>query len=173
MNTSTDKEVSDPLLFEKRLTRFVLTAGLFWNNDRIIHSFVQPDGIFYWHGSTSDGEKFCGFLETIGVLLHDGRRGYRLAIRQDAIELYADYLVEKGLQIEAVIDAIFCVGAESWLETSLKPFPAKFYDNDDGTTSFDCRQLMLDLVSLGYAEKDKDLYNWTSKMEPIVKANYY
>jgi len=159
---------------KKRVTRLVLQASLLWNNGGTgIGSFLAEDGIFFWHNSMSAGEKQFGFLESIGVLLHDGRRGYRLAIRLDAINLYADYLVTKGLEIETVIDALVNIGGESWLETTRKPFAAGFYEHDDGTTSFDCRQLMLDLVSLGYACKVGDMYAWTPKMVPILKANYH
>ena len=94
-------------------------------------------------------------------------------IREDAVDLYADYLVENGLKIESVIDALVCVGGESWLETTRNPFPASYYENRDGTTSFDCRELMIDLVSLGYAKTKDDLFVWTSKIEPMLKANYY
>lgn len=121
----------------------------------------------------SAGEKLFEFLESVGVILEDGRRGYRLAIRLDAVNLYADYLVTKGLEIETVMDALVNVGGESWLETSREPFAAAFYENNDGTTSFDCRQLMIDLVSLGYASKIGEMYIWTPKMEPALKANDY
>ncbi len=170
-----DAEHDETLLAEKkRVTQFVLTASLFWNNTGIgVYSFVNEKGIFFWHGSMSAGEKLFKFFESVGVLLSDGRQGYRLAIRLDAVNLYAEYLVSSGLEVEAVMDALVNVGGDSWLETSREPFAAKFYENDDGTTSCDCRQLMVDLVSLGYASKVGDMYIWTPKMEPILKANYY
>jgi hypothetical protein len=172
VNIPSNQDESNPLVIHKRVTRFLLQAGLFWNNGPISDGHVCQDGLFYWHNSMSAGEQFYRFMESIGVLLRDGRRGFRLAIREDAVDLYADYLIEKGLEIETVIDALVCVGGESWLETTREPFPANFYDNQDGTASFDCRQLMLDLVSLEYAELEDGLYVWTSKMESVLKAHY-
>jgi hypothetical protein len=81
--------------------------------------------------------------------------------------------VNKGLAIDAVIDALVCVGGESWLPTSREPFAAKFYNNADGTTDFDCRQLMTDLTNLGYASKEGELYRWSPAMEPFLRANYF
>ena len=172
-SSSSNHDPSGPRIIEKRITSFLLKAGLFWNNGPIGYGHIHQDGLFYWHNAMSAGEKFYSFMQSIGVLLPDGRRGFRLVIREDAVDLYADYLVENGLKIESVIDALVCVGGESWLETTRNPFPASYYENRDGTTSFDCRELMIDLVSLGYAKTKDDLFVWTSKIEPMLKANYY
>jgi hypothetical protein len=161
------------VIAKKRIAYFVLQAGLFWNNQVVgVYSYIAEDGLFYHHSSMSAGERFFRFLVSVGVLFPD-KGGHRLAIRPDAIAGYSAYLVDQRRSIDSFIEALVCVGGESWLETDRTPFRAKFYLNSDGTTSYDCRQLMADMVLLGYARKDGEYYQWTASMEPFLAANYY
>jgi hypothetical protein len=171
----------DILECERRVAYFVLRAGLFWNNGPIVQKWVDEEGIFYHHSCMSAGEDFFEFLCSVGVLINEVKR-HRLVVRPDAIAGYAGYLINRGVNIEVFIDALVCVGGEAgWLETSRKPFKANFYEGSD---AFDCRQLMIDLVKLGYAEKvdmaalghaetKEDFYKWSAKMIPILEANFF
>ena len=158
---------------QKRVLTFLLKAGLFWNNNAIVQAWVEEDGIYYHHNSISAGEEFFEFLRSIGVLVPAGRKSHRLAIRQDAVAGFADFTIERGIDIALVIEALVCLGGYAgWLPTTRGSFDAKFYENSDGTTSFDTRSLMSDLLSLEYAERASGRYRWSSAMEPALKANH-
>ncbi|PAX06294.1 hypothetical protein [Sphingomonas lenta] len=163
-------ETEDKAL-NKRVLTFILRAGLFWNNQPYVESWVGEDGIFYHHGSLSAGEHFFQFLRSIGVLFDEGRR-HRFVIRSDAISHYADFLIDSGFEIERAVDALVAVGGETWLCTSRESFQAKYYDEPEGSGPFDLRPLMRDLARLGYAHESNGQYRWSPTMEPILKAHH-
>jgi hypothetical protein len=163
----------DLAITRKRVASFVLNAVLFWNNQAAgFYGFIAENGLFYHHKPTSTRKGFFEFLVSIGVLWKYNSE-HRLAIRPDAIAGYSAYLIDQRRPIDDFIDALVCIGGASWLETARTPFRAKFYLNADGTTSYDCRQLMADMVLLGYARRDGEYYQWTASMEPFLAANYY
>lgn len=156
---------------EKRVLALTLRAGLIWNNTPFVQVWVNDEGIFCHHNSYSAGEQFFEFLCSIGVLLPE-RQAYRLAIRLDALPGYASFLIDDGLEISRVIDALVCLGGEGWLKTTREPFEPNNYESSFND-HFDTRQLMADLVLLGYAEKMGNFYRWTDRMEPHLKANLF
>jgi hypothetical protein len=175
-NGKVQRVAEDPALdikvAEKRVLALTLRAGLIWNNTPFVHVWVNEQGIFCHHNSYSAGEQFFEFLCSIGVLLPE-RGAYRLAIRLDALPGYASFLINDGLEISRVIDALVCLGGEGWLKTTREPFEPNCYGDGADDAHFDTRQLMADLAVLGYAEKIDNFYQWTDRMEPHLKANLF
>lgn len=167
-NSVSNLNCDDQTVAQKGVLAFTLRAALFWNNGPHVHSFVQQDGIFYHHNSLSAGERLFAFLEAVGVFIVSGRRGHKLAIRADALEGYANHLIDRGVRFEEVIRALVLLGGDGWLPTSQGPFEPKFYDNNDGTFCFDIRPLLQNLVKLGYARVVGNQYEWTPKMASVM-----
>lgn len=160
----------DPVAAEKRIVELTLRAGLLWNNGPLVDVWVTDKGIFCHHNSMSAGEHFFEFLLSVGVVVPE-QGVYRLAVRLDALQGYASFLVDSGLHISRTIDALVCLGGEGWLKTTRDPFEPTYYGDD--TDAFDTRQLMADLACLGYAEKVGNSYRWSGLMEPHLKAHHY
>lgn len=154
-----------------KLLAGVLRAFLFWNTNWL-SKFRAEDGLFAWHSGKSDAEEFCRRMEAIGVLVRAGRRGYRLTIRYDAIDAYSSFLVDAGLEVDDIVGAFAVLIVDGPLEllpTGTEPFAAKYYDHEDGTTSFDTRNMLNCLVELGYAIRLEEKFAWTDRMQAVLR----
>jgi hypothetical protein len=150
----------------------VIRAFLFWNTGSL-HTFREEDGLFAYHQGVGAGERFCASMEEIGILVSAARRGYRVTLRSDAIDAYASFLVDAGLDIEKIVRAFVVLmvdGVLTLFPEGKEQFEAKFYDNGDGTASFDTRQMLIALVALGYAKEDSDKYVWTARMRRTISS---
>ncbi len=111
-------------------------------------------------------------MEAMGVLVDVGRRGYRVTIRYDAIDAYSSFLIDAGLKIDDIVSAfaVFIVdGIMDLLPAGTEPFAAVYYDNKDGTASFDTRKMLNCLVELGYATRREEKFAWTDKFQAVLR----
>lgn len=163
------KRADAPKQPAKDLLAGVLRAFMFWNTAPL-NPFREEDGLFAYHSGRSWSEKFCGRMEAIGVLVDAGRRGYRVTIRHDAIDAYSSFLVDAGLDVEEIVSTFVVLlvgGVRELLPVRKEVFDPKYYDNYDGTTSFDTRVMLGSLVELGYAKQVDEKYIWTDRMHRI------
>ena len=166
----------DIVAAQVRLLSGVIKSALFWNLGYQCQIFHEEDGVFAHHGYASAGESFFEFMSEIGVFVPAGRRTCRVALRSDAIDGYAAHVVKSGYEFEKIIDAFAMLllgGVADILPHEREAFPAKFYDKGDGTTSFDTRAMLTELVELGYAGCADNLYTWTDKMGPAMNKLYW
>jgi len=165
----------EALFVEKRILASLIRAALFWNLGGGIDVFVQEDGIFA-HSTQSAGNEFLAILHKMGVFVPAGRRGFQLTIRVDAIDSYAAYILDNGFGFDRVIDAFVLLlvtdGVSHILPNGRAPFAPTFYENRDGTTSFDTRAMLADLAELGYVQALGEQYVWTEKIGPAMRKIY-
>ncbi len=155
----------------KVLLSGILRAFFFWNTGRWLYIFRDEDGVFAYHSGASAAEWFCEKMEAMGVLVEAGRRGYRVTIRYDAVDAYSSFLVDRGFDIDEIASTfiiLFIYGVIELLPEGAEPFDAKFYENSDGITSFDTREMLNALTELGYATREDEKFAWTARMLKLI-----